>query len=118
MPYSVPTGRFVLPRCKAVATSSIPIPRIASAEGSSCARTAYFCSPVTSTCATPLIVEIYFFQRGLARHSGRKLPRCRRNRRLYVLSGSVDVPAQIELQSDLGIAQGAGRADGIESSNR
>ena len=36
-----------------VATSSIPIPRAASCDGSSFARTANFCAPVTCTCATP-----------------------------------------------------------------
>ena len=35
----------------------MPMPRIARADGLSCARTAYFCSPVTSTWATPLIVD-------------------------------------------------------------
>ena len=35
----------------------MPMPRLANADGSSCTRTAYFCSPVTNTCATPLIVD-------------------------------------------------------------
>jgi len=36
----------------------MPMPREASALGSSCTRTAYFCDPSTCTCATPLVVEI------------------------------------------------------------
>ena len=36
----------------------MPMPREASAFGSSCTRTAYFCEPITCTCATPLIVEM------------------------------------------------------------
>jgi len=42
----------------AFSTSSIPIPREASAVGSTCTRTAYFCVPKTWTCETPLTMEI------------------------------------------------------------
>jgi hypothetical protein len=47
-PYSVPVGLLTLPRAIAVATSSMPMPRVASARGSTCTRTAYFCEPKTS----------------------------------------------------------------------
>src|SRR6267143_683259 len=36
----------------------MPTPRAASALGSTCTRTAYFCCPCTWTCATPEIVEM------------------------------------------------------------
>jgi hypothetical protein len=36
----------------------MPMPRVASARGSSWMRTAYFCEPYTSTCATPDTVEM------------------------------------------------------------
>ncbi len=39
-------------------TRSSPMPREASACGSTCTRTAYFCEPNTFTCATPFTVEI------------------------------------------------------------
>src|SRR6185312_10220672 len=42
----------------AVATSSIPMPRLASDVGSSWTRTAYFCAPYTTTCAIPGVIEI------------------------------------------------------------
>jgi hypothetical protein len=42
-PDSVPVGLLTLARATAVATSSIPMPRVASARGSTCTRTAYFC---------------------------------------------------------------------------
>jgi len=56
-PHSVPVGRLTFARWTAPATSSSPRPRAASACGSSCTRTAYFCAPKTCTCATPLTVE-------------------------------------------------------------
>ncbi len=34
----------------------MPMPRLARARGSTCARAAYFCVPSTLTCATPVIV--------------------------------------------------------------
>ena len=34
------------------------MPRLASASGSSCTRTAYFWLPNTCTCATPLTIEM------------------------------------------------------------
>ena len=36
----------------------MPMPREASAFGSSCTCTAYFCEPMTCTWATPLIVDM------------------------------------------------------------
>ena len=39
-------------------TSSMPMPRVVRARGSSCTRTAYFCEPNTCTWATPAIVEM------------------------------------------------------------
>ena len=36
----------------------MPMPRAARALGFNLARTAYFCSPNTCTCATPLMVEM------------------------------------------------------------
>ena len=57
-PYSVPVGMLTFARATAVATSSIPMPRVASARGSTCTRTAYFCEPKIVTWATPLMVEI------------------------------------------------------------
>ena len=51
-------GLLTLPRAIAVATSSMPMPRVASARGSTCTRTAYFCEPNTVTWATPLMVEM------------------------------------------------------------
>jgi len=57
-PYSVPVGRLTLAAATACSTSSMPMPRVASARGSTCTRTAYFCEPNTWTWATPLIVEI------------------------------------------------------------
>jgi hypothetical protein len=47
-----------LPRAIACSTSSMPMPREASARGSTCTRTAYFCEPKTVTWATPLTVEM------------------------------------------------------------
>ena len=57
-PNSVPVGRLTFWSLIAWATSSMPMPREASARGSTWTRTAYFCPPMTATCATPLIVEI------------------------------------------------------------
>jgi hypothetical protein len=45
-------------RAMAASTSSMPSPREASARGSTCTRTAYFCEPKMVTCATPVIVEM------------------------------------------------------------
>src|SRR2546422_6435300 len=53
----MPVGRFTLPAAMPPATSSIPMPRVASALGSSWMRTAYLAAPYTCTCATPLTVE-------------------------------------------------------------
>ena len=57
-PHSVPVGRLTLFFSSAACTSLRPIPRDASRLGSSCARTAYFCAPMTLTCATPVIMEM------------------------------------------------------------
>ena len=54
----MPVGRFTLAPWIAFATSSMPMPRLASASGSRRTRTAYFCAPYTSTCATPLTIEM------------------------------------------------------------
>ncbi len=54
----MPVGFLGLARAMACSTSSMPIPRAASARGSTCTRTAYFCEPKIVTWATPLIVEI------------------------------------------------------------
>src|SRR6266702_5582318 len=57
-PYSVPVGRLTLALTTACSTSLMPTPRAASALGSTCTRTAYFCCPCTWTWATPEIVEM------------------------------------------------------------
>ena len=57
-PQSVPVGRFTLESASAFCTSSMPMPSVAIALGSSWARTAYFCEPKIPTWATPLIVEM------------------------------------------------------------
>jgi hypothetical protein len=57
-PQSVPVGRFTLLSARAFCTSSMPMPSVAMAVGSSCTRTAYFCEPKIPTCATPVIVEM------------------------------------------------------------
>ena len=41
----------------------MPTPRLASASGSSCTRTAYFCAPLTWTWATPLTIEMRWAMR-------------------------------------------------------
>ncbi|MNY48526.1 hypothetical protein D3C86_1838680 [compost metagenome] len=46
-----------MPCCRALATSSMPMPRAESAWGSTWARTAYFCAPKTEIWATPLMLE-------------------------------------------------------------
>ena len=51
-------GRFTFPCCTAFDTSSMPIPRLARAAGSSWTRTAYFWEPKTWTWATPLTIEM------------------------------------------------------------
>src|SRR2546426_930007 len=56
-PHSVPVGRFGLPADTATVTSSRPIPRAASAFGSTWIRTAYLPDPNTCTCAPPLTVD-------------------------------------------------------------
>src|SRR5207244_4495618 len=57
-PHNVPVGLLTLAREMAASTSSRPMPRAASARGSTCTRTAYFCEPKIVTCATPLTVEM------------------------------------------------------------
>ena len=49
----VPVGRLTFQFLSAVSTSLMPICRAASACGSICTCTAYFCAPSTCTCATP-----------------------------------------------------------------
>ena len=56
-PHSTPVGWLTLCELTAVATSSIPIFRYASAVGSSWMRTAYLADPNTCTCATPSTIE-------------------------------------------------------------
>src|SRR5882724_5254356 len=58
LPQSTPVGRFMLFDDTAAATSSMPMPRLARARGSSWMRAAYFCEPMTFTLDTPLTVEI------------------------------------------------------------
>ena len=55
---SWPDGRLTFCACTALCTSSMPMPRAASCDGSSWIRTAYFCEPYTTTCATPGTIEI------------------------------------------------------------
>ena len=55
---SEPTGAFELAAATAVRSSSRLKPRAASGSGSAAMRTAYFCAPKISTCATPGICEI------------------------------------------------------------
>ena len=55
-PQSTPVGRFTFCCDTAAATSSMPMPRLARARGSSCTRAAYFCVPSTLTCDTPFTV--------------------------------------------------------------
>ncbi len=57
-PQRVPVGRFTLESARAFCTSSMPMPRVAMALGSSWARTAYFCEPKICTWATPAMVEM------------------------------------------------------------
>ena len=58
-PQSTPVGWFTLWLEMASRTSSVPIPRLASAEGSSCTRTAYFCEPGTIEMRWPISVSPY-----------------------------------------------------------
>ena len=51
---SCPVGRLTFAFVMAVATSSMPMPWVASLCGSTSMRTADFCEPMTLTCATPL----------------------------------------------------------------
>src|SRR3990170_7239599 len=53
----VPVGILTLLWRTAFETSSMPTPLEASAPGSSCTLTAYFCAPKTCTWATPLIMD-------------------------------------------------------------
>ena len=57
-PESTPVGRLTFAELMAVATSSMPMPRLASARGSTCTRAAYFIDPNTFTAATPLTCDI------------------------------------------------------------
>ena len=57
-PMMVPVGRLTFQFLSAVSTSLMPICREASACGSICTCTAYFCAPSTCTWATPLIIEM------------------------------------------------------------
>ena len=57
-PYIVPVGRLTFALVMAVATSSRPIPCVASLCGSTSMRTAAFCEPLTFTCETPLTTEM------------------------------------------------------------
>ncbi len=63
IPHRVPVGRLAFPEPMASATSSIPMDLDASAFGSTCTLTAYFCDPMTPTSATPLIMDIRFARR-------------------------------------------------------
>ena len=56
-PYSTPVGSITLLLRICAATWLTPIPRLASLDGSSCTRTAYFAEPNTFTCATPSIID-------------------------------------------------------------
>src|SRR5206468_8706630 len=56
-PQRMPVGRFTLPASTPFATSSMPMPRVARALGSSWMRTAYFAAPYTLTCATPSTID-------------------------------------------------------------
>ena len=57
-PFSRPVGRLVLLEEMARCTSSIPMLCAASLSGSTCTRTAYFCSPKTCTRETPPTMEM------------------------------------------------------------
>ncbi len=57
-PQSTPLGMFTFAALMASATSSMPMPRLASWRGSTCTRVAYLAAPPTFTAATPLTVEI------------------------------------------------------------
>ena len=57
-PHRAPVGRLEFAVLRALATSSIPIPRVASAVGSTLTRTAYFWEPKIWTCATPDTCEM------------------------------------------------------------
>ena len=54
----VPVGVFTFQLEMAADTSLTPILSAASLSRSTCTRTAYFCAPITCTCATPLIMEM------------------------------------------------------------
>ena len=58
LPQSTPLGMFGFAASMAAATSSMPMPRLASCRGSTCTRAAYFAEPPTFTAATPLTVEM------------------------------------------------------------
>ena len=57
-PMMAPVGRLTFQFLSAVSISLMPIWREASACGSICTWTAYFCAPSTCTCATPEIMEM------------------------------------------------------------
>ena len=57
-PMIEPVGRLTFQFFSAVSISLMPICREASACGSICTCTAYFCAPSTCTCATPEIIEM------------------------------------------------------------
>ena len=57
LPYSVPVGILTFWLRMAATTSSMPMPRAVRRSGFTCTRTAYFCAPPITTCATPVTME-------------------------------------------------------------
>src|SRR6266446_6943750 len=89
-PYSVPVGRLTLALATACSTSLMPTPRAASALGSTCTRTAYFCCPCTWTWATPEIVEM----------------RCARNVSAYSLTVESGRVSEVGVRKKIGESAG------------
>src|SRR3990172_443351 len=65
-----------------------------------------------------LVGRIYLLVRGRAWHIRRELARCLRYHGLHVLGSGIDIPAQIELKSNLRIAERVCGSHGIEPGNR
>src|SRR6185436_18767907 len=120
-PYIVPVGSDTLEFWIALATSSTPIACADSLRGSRSTRTAYLAAPKTCTCATPLTIEIRWAMvdsaYSLITGSGSVAERSTRKSTgwspgfTFWYDGGADVPAQLELQRDIGAALRAGRVD-------
>jgi hypothetical protein len=65
-PLMIPFGWFVVEAARALRTSTVPRPMLASCSLSTCTRTAGCCPPPTNTCPTPLICDIFWARMLLA----------------------------------------------------